>query len=264
MPQSVTAVRVGVDGVVSVAPFGATAPTSAVSALTGYTDYGYVSEDGVTETTNATTDKIRAWQKAKVVRTTVTEGSIQWKFVLIQTDAAAVALYYGGTVQPDGSIVIDPTAVRPLLAIVIDVIDGTEIIRSYAPEAQVTEVGDVVYQNGAPIGYEVTIEANYNLALLGSAKKWFNSMATPAVPTLSTALPTAVSVGNYVRIVGTGFTSVVGVAGVKFGGVNATSYDINGDNEIYAIMPAGSAGSAPVIVTNPGGASSPLAYTRGA
>ena len=183
MAKDVDEVRVGVDGVVSIGTTAAVAPTSAVSALgTGWSDLGYVSEDGVTESTATTSEKIRAWQKAKVVRVTITEGTVSWKLVLIQTSAATVALYHGGTVEADGSIVIDPTRARPVLPFDIDVIDGDEIIRSYAPEAQITEVGDLVYQNGAPIGYEVTIEASHNEALGGSVKKWYKSLNTVVTP----------------------------------------------------------------------------------
>jgi len=172
-------VRVGVDGIVSTGVSGtAVAPTSAVSALgVGWTDLGYVSEDGVTESTSTASDKIKAWQKLKVVRTTVTEGTISWKFVLIQTNADTVGLYYNGVVAVDGSITIDPTKERPVLAFALDIIDGTDVVRAYAPEAQITEVGDQVYQNGTPIGYEVTIEANYNEALGGSVQKWYSSLA---------------------------------------------------------------------------------------
>ena len=176
----VAEVRVGVDGIVSTGVSGtAVAPSSAVSVLgTGWKDLGYVSEDGVTESTSVSSEKIRAWQKAKVVRTTVTEGAVSWKLVLIQTSPETVALYHGGTVATDGSIVVDPTKTRPIIAVNIDVLDGTEIIRSYAPEAQVTEVGDLVYQNGAAIGYEVTIEASHNEALGGSVKKWYKTLDT--------------------------------------------------------------------------------------
>ena len=172
-------VRVGVDGVVSIALAAGAAPTSAVSVLTTpWKDYGYVSEDGVEESTEVSSDKIRAWQNAKVVRTSITEASVTWKFVLIQTNADSVGLYHNGIVGADGSIVVNPGKVRPTFGAVIDVIDGDEIIRSYAPEAQVSEVGSLVYQNGAPIGYEITIEAAYNETLGGSVKKWYKSLST--------------------------------------------------------------------------------------
>lgn len=90
------------------------------------------------------------------------------------------------------------------------------------------------------------------------------STATSAsgAPVLLSALPTAVAAGGLLTITGTGFTGVVGATGVKVGGVNATSYVVVSPTKIVATMPAGSGGSAPVIVTNGVGASAALAYTR--
>lgn len=259
MSKDVDEVRVGVDGVVAVGDFGAEAPTSAISVLAEHTDYGYVSEDGVTESTSITSEKIKAWQKAKVVRVSITEATVSWKLVLIQTSAETVALYHGGVVLSDGSIIVDPTKQRPVLSFVIDVIDGEEIIRSYAPEAQVTEVGDLVYQNGAPIGYEVTIEASYNETLGGSVKKWYSSLAAAPVPVITTALPASKTTSDIIALVGTGFE---GTTAITVGGVNAPTFDVDSDTKIYLTIPAGSAGSAPIIVTTPGGPSVAKAYTR--
>lgn len=180
MAKDITEVRVAVDGVVSTAAFGAAAPTSAVSVLgVGWTDLGYVSEDGVTETTEQSTSVLRAWQRAKKVRTLIEEGSVQYQATLIQTNAETVALYYGGTVEEDGSIIIDPSRERPVIALTLDVIDGDEVIRAYAPEAQVIEVGDQVYSSGEPVGYEVTIECAVNEGLGGAVKKWYTALAAP-------------------------------------------------------------------------------------
>lgn len=92
----------------------------------------------------------------------------------------------------------------------------------------------------------------------------FHSSTTSSVPTLSSATPTAGEAGNLITIKGSGFNTVTGVAGVKVGGVNASSYAIVNDTTIVATVPAGSAGSAPIVVTSPSGASAPLPYTRGA
>ena len=264
MAGTTTEVRVGVDGIVSTGAFGATAPTSASSALgAGWTDQGYVSEDGVTETTAVTSEVIRAWQKAKIVRTTITEGVVSWAFTLIQTNKAIVELFHGSEVAADGSIVLDPTLERPTIAIVLDVIDGTELIRTYAPEAHVSEVGDLVYSNGAPIGYELTIEALHNETLGGAAQKWYSSLAAAVVPTITSALPSAAAQGAQVKIVGSAFTGVTGSTSVKFGSTNATSYMVDDDATIYAVMPAGTAGAANIVVTNATGASAAFSYTRG-
>lgn len=178
MGKNIEEVRVGVDGIVATGTFGvAVAPTNASGTLdASWADLGYVSEDGVTETTEQSTTPLRAWQNAKKVRTLIEEGAIRYQFTLIQTNADTVAFYYGGTVESDGSIVIDPTRERPVLAFDIDVIDGESIIRAYAPEAQVVEVGDQVYASGEAIGYEVTVECSYNESLGGSVKKWYTDL----------------------------------------------------------------------------------------
>ena len=179
MPTTTEEVRVGVDGIVAVAPSETTAPTSATSTMpVGAKDLGYVSEDGVEETTERSTTPLKAWQRGKTVRTLVEDASVRYHLVLIQTSAETVALYYGGTVEPDGSIVVDPGAERPVQQLWLDVIDGDDIIRAWAPEAQVVEVGGQVFKNGEPIGYDVTIECARNATLGGSVKKFYSALDT--------------------------------------------------------------------------------------
>lgn len=184
MAQSIDEVRVGVDGVVSSAPLGTAAPTAVDSALNvAFKDLGYVSEDGVTEANTQTAEKVRAWQRNAVVRTLVTEGETTYQLTLIQTNADTLAEYYGlesADIDTDeGSFVTSPGAERPHRSYVIDVIDGDELIRKYIKDGQITEVGDQVYQNGAPIGYEVTITAYDDADLGGSVKHFFSALVTP-------------------------------------------------------------------------------------
>lgn len=80
-------------------------------------------------------------------------------------------------------------------------------------------------------------------------------------PVVTSALPSAASVGNLLTITGTNFT---GTTGVTIGGVAATHFAVVSDSKIVATVPAGSAGSAPVIVTNGTGPSAAFPYTRGA
>ena len=264
--QSTSEVRVAVDGIVSTAPYStSTPPTSSASTLAApWVDLGYVSEDGVTEATAQSSEKIRAWQKGKAVRTVITEGETTYQLVLIQTNKDTVALYYGADVASDGSIVVNPMKERPLFELNLDVIDGTDIVRAYAPEAQVTEVGDQVYANGVPIGYEVTITCAVvndvaGSGKPGSVKKWYSSLAATAVPTITSALPASQTTGEVVTLVGTGFS---GVTGITIGGVAATGFDVISATKIYITLPSGTAGSAPIIVTTSAGASTAKAYTR--
>jgi hypothetical protein len=89
-----------------------------------------------------------------------------------------------------------------------------------------------------------------------------NPGVAAAAAILVGATPSGQAAGASVVITGSGFTGTTGSTGVKFGGTNATSYIVANDSVISAVLPAGSAGSAPIIVTNPVGASAPLAYTR--
>jgi hypothetical protein len=92
-----------------------------------------------------------------------------------------------------------------------------------------------------------------------------NPFASALVPVITSvaSTPAAQTVGGQVTIYGGGFLTTVATTGVKFGGVNATSWTVLSDNVIVAVMPAGSAGSAPIIVTNTIGASTAFAYVRG-
>lgn len=91
-----------------------------------------------------------------------------------------------------------------------------------------------------------------------------NPGTAATVPLLVSASPTGVAAGGQVEIIGSGFTGVISTTGVKFGATNATSWLVISDSVLVAVMPAGSAGAANIVVTNSVGASTPLAYTRGA
>lgn len=109
--------------------------------------------------------------------------------------------------------------------------------------------------------------AGWNLTVTGQGRR--TRIANPstatsgAAPAISSVLPSGAAAGAMVTIAGTGFTGVTGAAGVKFGGTNAAAYVVASATKIYATLPAGSAGSAAVIVTHPtNGASASFAYTR--
>ena len=88
---------------------------------------------------------------------------------------AVVESWAGATVTQtatEGSLTINTTATRTHYAWVIDVVDGSELERVYIPDGVVSEVGDRVYANGEPIGYEMTVSADYQSSITGNAKIW--------------------------------------------------------------------------------------------
>jgi hypothetical protein len=62
----------------------------------GWTDLGYMSEDGVTLTDGRTFEEIRVWQSFYVARRIVTERTFSAAFVMRQWDAGTFSLAFGG------------------------------------------------------------------------------------------------------------------------------------------------------------------------
>lgn len=155
-------VRIGITGELYSAPTGTTRPANSTEALDdAYVGLGYVSEDGVTEAPDESVERIVAWQNATVVRSNTTEATATLQMTLIETKGAVLELYHKGSsveVVASGQWKIDvrpPTEDRRQF--VLDVIDGTKHIRFDVGDGEVTERGEIVYANGEPIGYEVTI-----------------------------------------------------------------------------------------------------------
>jgi hypothetical protein len=86
------------------------------------------------------------------------------------------------------------------------------------------------------------------------------ALAIPTVTALSPATG-GIAGGTLVKITGTDFldrfgaTVVSGAAGVKFGATNATAYQVQDRQTIFAIAPANTAGSKDVTVTSTAGTS---------
>jgi hypothetical protein len=151
-------VVVGITGEVYVGPTTATAPTSSVSTLTGFSSLGYVSADGVEFASDKSTNQIRAWQNADLVREVITEGTVTYSFALLETTEETLELYFGSALV-DGKIELNPVNTGGRKSFVIDVVDGTKIIRHYIPAGEVLSVEAQTIQNGEAVSYGVTLTA---------------------------------------------------------------------------------------------------------
>jgi hypothetical protein len=179
-------VAVAVTGQIYRAPLATAAPTSQASALNAaFLDLGYIGEDGVTSAMPASgdTNLIKAWQNATTVRTlrTPSEDPTTFSFVALETNKTVVESWAGATVTQtatEGSYTLNGTSTRTHYAWVIDVVDGSELERVYIPDGVVIEVGDRVYANQEPIGYEMTISADYSSGITGNAKIWSTRLKT--------------------------------------------------------------------------------------
>ncbi|ALE07681.1 hypothetical protein AL755_08500 [Arthrobacter sp. ERGS1:01] len=138
-------------------------PTDAKTPLDpAWVKGGYIGEDGVTRTTDASDDKIKAWggDAVKIVRT---EHSITYKFSFLESaNAAVLKLIHGeaNVTVTAGSVKVKHTSRMPARkAYVLDMKDAASSIREVVPDGQITTSGDVTFVHSDVIRYEVTIEA---------------------------------------------------------------------------------------------------------
>jgi hypothetical protein len=184
MSLDASKVRSAVTGAISKGLTSATAPTGTAGAVTGFTDLGYISEDGVEITIPDAGDStpIKAWQNGTTVRVvrSPSEDSPTWHFTMLETKLETVQTYFGVTVTQtatEGSFQYTVSA-RGHDSYVVDVVDGAELIRDYIPYGIVTSVGAQTLANGEIVGYEVTIDGELDPVKGYNFKRWATALKT--------------------------------------------------------------------------------------
>ncbi len=169
-----TNVKVAITGAVYTAPTGTTAPTDASTSLdAAFKAVGYISEDGVKEANDTENEEIKAWQNSDIVRKVITKNETSYAFTMIETNSAALGLFYGKTIAVGATDHIIGGTVTGKIAAVIDVIDGSQVIRRYIPSCEVTERGEVALTGTDALGYETTVTAYPDATLGGSVKVYY-------------------------------------------------------------------------------------------
>lgn len=162
--QNVSTGKPKVAGAIYRAPLGTTLPTAADTALDGaFVELGYVSEDGVTNNNSPDSDKIQAWGGATVL-VVQNEKPDEWTMTLIEAlNSNVLKTVYGDSrVTVDGStITVQATADQlPDKAYVIDMLlKGGALKRVVIPNGSLSELGEIVYKDDEPIGYQITLNA---------------------------------------------------------------------------------------------------------
>lgn len=158
MTLEATEVMVGVTGEAFFAAAGTTLPTDSSTALpVAFAGLGYNTESGINETVGQTITKLRAWQNADVVRTLRTEHDVEYAFDLMQTNAATLEAYYGVGTYSSGVVQVkSATGKRGVW--VIEVIDGTDVVRVVIPDGEVSNDSTTIsHVNDGAITYPITI-----------------------------------------------------------------------------------------------------------
>jgi len=157
----------------------------------GLTALGYLSDDGFKIKPERKTDDLKAWQNADVVRTVATESSIEISFQLIESKKEVIELFWQSKVTAgadSGSFDISPGATTGVHALLMDIVDGDQVIRYYFPEAELVDRDEIKGKNGEVYGYGVTLKAYpaqiNNKGDAVSGRGWMTALKadTPPVP----------------------------------------------------------------------------------
>lgn len=160
MALNAQAARVGVTGKIWFAPQATAVPTATSGALTGFTEVGYATDAGVKLSINNETADIRGWQNGDLLRRVQKSVTFSVQFVMAETNEASMLLYYNnyshGAGAVDGTVTFNSN--QPYRgAFVLDVVDGTYLIRIVFPDGQVTDRGDTAITSGDLMGWDTTI-----------------------------------------------------------------------------------------------------------
>lgn len=151
-------------GWLHMAPVGTALPTSCTESLNAaFVDLGYISEDGVTNSSEISADTIKAWGGDTVITYQESkDDGFKWKLIE-SMNADVLKLVYGdsnvtGTLAT--GLAIKATADDlDAHAFVIDmVLKGGYLKRITIPEAKVVSVSDVVYKDNEAVGYETELK----------------------------------------------------------------------------------------------------------
>lgn len=166
MANNVSAAKPAVGGAISVAPKGTALPTDATTALAAaFVKLGYITEDGLTNSNNISTDTVKAWGGDEVL--TIFQGrEDSFQYTLMDAlDVNVLKQVYGeenvtGTLAAGISINVKSNIELPEQVMVADMVlkDGT-LKRIVIPCGRVSDVGDITYSDSDAIGYETTIKA---------------------------------------------------------------------------------------------------------
>ncbi|MDQ1174169.1 hypothetical protein QE430_002476 [Microbacterium testaceum] len=263
--NDVLAVGIPVTGFIGFAPEGTTFPTAAEGAAqtlvlnAAFEKAGLLTEDGGFEwTLEPDGDPQKFFQEGYWIPTGLSDPTLVVK--LAQYDRLVRKLAWGKTPDANGYITIDAGGyIAPLVAFSEEIFKNG-VIRRRVAEVTVTKAKVDKSERGKVNGTELTLalrrSAKFNGEHLG---EWLIPPVSAVAPTLTSALPSGASAGQTVTLTGTGF---YGATSVTIGGVESPLFTVNSATQIKAALPAGSAGSAPIIVTGPAGASTARAYTR--
>lgn len=159
---NVTTGKHRVDGGIYIAPAGTTLPTDASTALaSAFTNVGYISQDGITNTMSRTVQEIKEWN-GDVVDSETTEFSNQWKIKFIESlNVNVLKMIFGedNVTQANGKIAVNVNSqeLEEHVFAIDMAVKGGKLKRIVIPRGKITALGDIVYKATDAVAYDSTL-----------------------------------------------------------------------------------------------------------
>lgn len=167
MPKTnnVTYGKPAVSGAVSIAPVGTTLPKDAKEKLeVAFKNLGYISEDGFTNTNSPETDSIKAWGGDTVLVLQTSKDDTFATTFIESLNINVLKLIYGdenvtGDLATGIKVKANAKPQKPYSFVVDQILAEGALKRIVIPSATITELGEIVYKDDEPVGYETTLQA---------------------------------------------------------------------------------------------------------